>query len=526
MALITLTAGNDTAPPPSIAPGDTVLGLTGNDTITAPSNSEVYGNQGDDVLTGGGTGVTLYGGQDNDTLRSVSTSVLFGDKGNDSLFSVFADTMYGGIGQDTLIVAPNSAAFGGQDNDLLLALTSGAPGATLAGDKGNDIIKGAGTGGSLLYGDDVTLTLTGDTGAGDDTIWAYGQDTAFGGAGNDSLVSFGAKIMFGNQGNDNLSIAKDFTGLTSGAGISLYGGQGDDTITGYKGGALLSGDKGNDFLIATEEGTVVDTLVGGAGNDSLRGTSQKDILIGGASSLPGLDTAPGNDLIDGRNGNDTIIAGAGGSVISGGQGEDSIIGGAGADSILGGDDNDTIIAGAGNDSLQGWKGNDILTGGAGADSFIFVGGTFATSAFFTSADGISSIARPENPTQIRDRIGLDSITDFQTGIDKIVLDGKGVRFTGVGLTDPNQGLFEVLSTDQAPGVAIINVTSAGATNPDDATIRAVADQSSGLLVYNIANGSLWYNANATTTGGDQQAVQFLWLQPGITNLSSQDFIIV
>jgi len=98
MALITLTAGNDIAPPPAIAAGDTVLGLTGNDTITAPEKSFVFGgpgndvltvsnqsvangNQGDDNLIGAGTAVTLYGGQGSDTLRSVSSSVLIGDGG-------------------------------------------------------------------------------------------------------------------------------------------------------------------------------------------------------------------------------------------------------------------------------------------------------------------------------------------------------------------------------------------------------------------------------------------------------------
>ncbi|MFB2881044.1 calcium-binding protein [Floridanema aerugineum] len=518
MALITLTGGNDQAPPPAIAAGDTVLGLTGNDTITAPSNTEVNGNQGNDVLIGGGTGVTLFGGQGSDTLRSVSSSVLYGDKDNDSLFSVFADTLYGNLGNDTIVVAANSAAFGGQGNDLIEAVSSGAVGATLAGDKGDDIIKGAGTGGSKLYGDDVTITLTGEDGAGKDSIWAYGNDTAYGGGGNDSLVAFGGvKVMFGNQDDDILRFADT---VTSGTGVTLYGGQGNDTLLGKGGGALLSGDKGNDSLVASVgTGNIFDTLVGGAGADSLVGTDQAEVLIGGSDSIPGLDTTTGADLINAKSGDDTIFAGGGGSTVSGGEGNDSMIGGAGSDSFLGGNGTDVLVGGAGSDSLQGWTGNDTLTGGAGADYFIFVGGTFATSAFFTDAAGIPPIAVPTNPSQIvsGDRIGLDSITDFETGVDKIVLDGQGTRFASVGFTNVADALFSSLNVTQAPGVALINATS---------NVQTIADQSSGLLVYNIADGSLWYNQNLTTTGSDQQAVQFLWLQPGLTNLSSTDFIIV
>ncbi|XWK90630.1 MAG: calcium-binding protein [Phormidium sp.] len=516
MALITLTAGNDTAPPPAIAAGDTVRGLTGNDNITAPSNSQVDGNQGDDVLIGGGTGVTLYGGQGDDKLTSVSTSILSGDKGKDTLTSVFADTLYGGIDNDSLIVAANSAAFGGQNDDVLLAVSGGATGATLAGDKGNDIIKGAGTGGAKLYGDDVTLTLTGAD-AGDDIIWAFGNDTAYGGGGKDSLVAFGgAKVMFGNKDDDILRFADT---VTSGTGATLYGGQGNDTLLGKNGGALLSGDKGNDSLVAsTGAGNIFDTLLGGDGADNLIGTDQAEVLIGGSDSIPGLDTTTGVDLINAKNGDDTIVAGGGGSVVSGADGKDSMIGGKGNDSFLGGNGDDILFGEAGNDTLQGWTGADSLTGGAGADSFIFVGGTFATSAFFTDASGISAIEAATKASELNGKLGgIDTITDFQTGTDKIVLDGKGVRFTGVGFSTTDPALFTALSTSQVPGVAIINTTN---------NIQAIADQSSGLLVYNSGDGSLWYNANAQEIGGDNQAVQFLFLQPGITNLSSTDFLIV
>jgi Ca2+-binding RTX toxin-like protein len=56
--------------------------------------------------------------------------------------------------------------------------------------------------------------------------------------------------------------------------------------------------------------------------------------------------------------------------------------------------NDTLLGGGGNDRLFGMGGNDTLTGGTGVDKFIY-------SANFNN--------------------GNDTVTDFEVGIDKIVL---------------------------------------------------------------------------------------------------------
>src|SRR6478752_7406740 len=70
-----------------------------------------------------------------------------------------------------------------------------------------------------------------------------------------------------------------------------------------------------------------------------------------------------------------------------------------ADTINGLGGNDTINGGAGNDAINGGTGLDVMTGGAGADSFVFVSG-----------DAIN--------TEPHDRI-----TDFQVGVDRLVLPG-------------------------------------------------------------------------------------------------------
>ncbi|WP_445247708.1 beta strand repeat-containing protein [Microcoleus sp. OTE_8_concoct_300] len=112
------------------------------------------------------------------------------------------------------------------------------------------------------------------------------------------------------------------------------------------------------------------TQIGGSGNDTLTGTEGNDILIGGR----------GNDSLIGNAGNDTLI---------GGNGKDFLVGSAG---------NDLLDGGNGDDTLTGGPGTDTLTDGNGQDIFVFASGE-----------------------------GIDTITDFNLGTDKIGLT-EGLTF--------------------------------------------------------------------------------------------------
>jgi hypothetical protein len=115
---------------------------------------------------------------------------------------------------------------------------------------------------------------------------------------------------------------------------------------------------------------VANTQIGGSGNDTLTGTAGNDILIGGR----------GNDSLIGNAGNDTLI---------GGNGTDFLVGSAG---------NDLLDGGYGDDTLTGGLGTDTLTDGNGQDIFVFASGE-----------------------------GIDTITDFKLGTDKIGLT-EGLTF--------------------------------------------------------------------------------------------------
>jgi Ca2+-binding RTX toxin-like protein len=94
---------------------------------------------------------------------------------------------------------------------------------------------------------------------------------------------------------------------------------------------------------------------GGTGNDSITGGPRHDLLQGDQ----------GNDKLYGRGGADSLYAGAGNDMVSGGDGDDF---------ILGEDGRDRLYGGAGGDAVSGGDGDDWLHGGAGQDQLLGEGG--------------------------------------------------------------------------------------------------------------------------------------------------------
>jgi len=109
----------------------------------------------------------------------------------------------------------------------------------------------------------------------------------------------------------------------------------------------------------------------------------------------------------GGNGNDTLTGTAGNDSLNGGNGNDSLIGNAGNDTLIGGNGTDFLVGSAGNDLLNGDNGYDTLRGGLGTDTL--TGGNGQDIFVFAPGEGI------------------DTITDFKLGTDKIGLTG-GLTF--------------------------------------------------------------------------------------------------
>lgn len=190
------------------------------------------------------------------------------------------------------------------------------------------------------------------------------QAALFGGEGNDTLLlGYKGGVAQGNQGNDTLQ---------SNGVSTLYGGQGDDTVSALATDhSFLQGNKGNDNLFGFDNCT----LLGGQGNDTLQGSGYLDGNLGD-------DNIRGSGQLLGEDGADTISASTSvrsqGDTINGGAGDDSIASTRNFDALIdGGDGNDTIIVtDAGLDTIYGGAGNDFLkaaaytnfNGGEGADT--------------------------------------------------------------------------------------------------------------------------------------------------------------
>jgi Ca2+-binding RTX toxin-like protein len=114
------------------------------------------------------------------------------------------------------------------------------------------------------------------------------------------------------------------------------------------------------------------------------------------------------------------------------DGDDSITGYLGGDKLSGGNGNDVLDGREGNDTLAGGAGDDMLTGGIGSDRFMF-----------DQAPGS----------------GVDTITDFASGVDTIML--KGSLFTGLGPVGSRVGLSDNLLYDAGTGELVYDADGAG-----------------------------------------------------------------
>jgi hypothetical protein len=171
-----------------------------------------------------------------------------------------------------------------------------------------------------------------------------------------------------------------FTGAPSSC-LYVSGGEGADVIDAS--GLALPGDGGSL--------TVMATISGGDGNDTLYGTPYADTIYGYA----------GNDTIYGQDGDDTVRGGKGNDFLYGGKGSDSLNGDEDDDHIEGQEGNDHCEGNSGNnDRVYGGPGDDRVHGGGGVGDVCY-GGTNATSAgdtCRTTASDCDAVAECESYT--------------------------------------------------------------------------------------------------------------------------------
>ena len=238
-----------------------IFGRGGNDQLAldeangALPKANLFGEAGDDMLTGGSGADVLTGGPGNDTLlgKGGSDSLLGGDDN---------DTVTGGDGDDVAQL--------GSGNDRFI---------WNPGDD-TDIVEG---------GDGVdTAEVNGGNGAEDFTITANGTRVRFDRINPAPfLLDLGTcenLVLNANGGNDTLSCSGNLAALIQ---ITADGGAGDDTLLGSNGADVLLGGDNNDFID------------GNQGNDV--------VFLGAGDDVFQWDPGDGNDTVEGQGGTDTLV---------------------------------------------------------------------------------------------------------------------------------------------------------------------------------------------------------------------------
>jgi Ca2+-binding RTX toxin-like protein len=270
---------------------------------------------------------------------------VFGEEGDDQLSGgAGLDQLIGGLGNDLLLGdGENDTLFGAEGNDQL---QGGDGNDTLLGEAGMDVLFGE-AGDDTLWGDDGDDQLAGDAGN-DVLIGGTGHDLLLGGVGRDFYhvgVGEGADVITDNAGEGNRVVfdagvePEDLhIGLAPTALVIQIGVGGDQlAITGFSATDALAPSAVTDYQFA--DGTIVThadlvarglgidptllanaavtgrVIAGGTGGDPLNGTSLNDLLHGGA----------GNDSLSGGSGADTLIGGTGDDQLSGGSGNDTYV---------------------------------------------------------------------------------------------------------------------------------------------------------------------------------------------------------
>lgn len=453
--------------------GQTVGGTTGADNHDGGAGDDlVTGWDGNDLLRGLGGNDRLEGGRGSDTLDGgAGTDLLAGGEGDDTLIGgAGADRFFGGNGSDTVSYAANRVGV------IASLARRTANGGDAAGDTFNSIENLTGSAfNDVLSGDRRVNTLRG--GAGNDRLdGRAGADTLIGEAGNDIYLienSGDAVIEIAGGGNDIAYVS-----------INNY------TMAAHLERLVLTDSAyyatGNDAAnVMSAAGSGYHELYGRGGNDELRGGSGNDTMHGGAGNDSYIVNAAGDQIIEVPNDGhdraystvtfrmpsgleDLILRGKAAIDGRGNDADNRIVGNSAANLLEGGAGRDTLIGGGGDDVLSGNGGKDVLKGGAGSDSFRFAG------AF--------PVAKQH-----------DTVLDFASGVDRIEIE----RYYFGGIT----------STPLNPAEFVAGPTATAANHH---------------LIYNRANGVLYYDPDGTGAQAQVAIAQF----EGRPDIDASDIVMI
>lgn len=370
---------------------DLIRGGEGNDTLYGgPGNDTLYGEAGDDLLFGGPGDDLLDGGTGNDTLDGGSgINTLLGGEGDDVLV-LHDDFEDRSRIVDGVFVRDSSHLDGGDGGEVegdlfdasgmtrgLHILHAGDGNAVALDPEDNRAVTlsgferyALGSGGDVVFFDDIDRDVFIDLGAGDDQIMlGMGNHTVLGGSGDDEfwLDGFGTESRVdGGDGGETHGDLLVISGVAP--GMEMVIGTGGD-------GGAVSGQ--NQLLFTGIERFEINAT---------------DAHIDGREATSDLDIRRAHGTVLGGSGNDYIY---GDGLIDGGAGDDYLTGNG---TLLGGEGNDTL---EGSGTLDGGAGDDLLATSLGATGTVMTGGA-GTDTFDVSLDIREEDPREWEPARITD----------------------------------------------------------------------------------------------------------------------------
>jgi Ca2+-binding RTX toxin-like protein len=300
-----------------------------------------------------------------------------------------------------------------------------------------------------------------------------------------AVFAGGVLTVTGDDLDNTLIASRDTAGtiLVNNGAILVTGGVPTVTntslirILGFGGNDVLTIDDGNGPMPPAN-------LFGGEGNDTLTGSGADDVLDGG----------PGDDMLLGRGGNDTLLGGPGNDTLNGGQGTDQMIGGDGDDLIV-------WNPGDGSDVVEGQDGNDtLLFNGANINETVDLSANGQRLRFFRNVanivmdcDGIEKVVF--NALSGADQVTVNNLSGTQvTNVFISLLTGAGT----------NDGAADIVMVNGTETNDVIKV-SGSATNVNVTGLSAavtVLGGESGLdkLIINGLGGDDTIDASAVSAG--------------------------
>jgi hypothetical protein len=232
-------------------------------TITGPSDASI-GNALTLILAGADPSPV-------DQAAGFGYTVNWGDGTTDGPThagsSINRSHTYAGIGvyQVTLTVSDKDGDVGQTSTTVTVAGARLAPGVC----GGTDLVVGGTSGND-------TIKISAGAKAGSISVTINGHSRG-------SFTPTGRLIVLAQVGNDTVTVNTNLT-----VPRIIYGGTGDDTITGGNGKGIQIGGDGADRLSG---GNGRDILIGGTGADTLNGNNGDDILVTGATAYDNISTA-------------------------------------------------------------------------------------------------------------------------------------------------------------------------------------------------------------------------------------------